>query len=60
MLLCPVPNRIKVPACMDGVEVDKGLQWFARGLIPQLTQNTVIDGTHELLAQDVKTMRWDW
>lgn len=54
MLFSPSSDLFKVPASVFGVEVDV---CFRGSLVPpHLTQNTDVDGAHELLADDVKAV----
>lgn len=57
VLLGPVTNSIKVSTCVDGVEVDEGLDGRVRGLVPDLTQYTDVNIAHQLLANDVEAVR---
>lgn len=56
VVLRPLSDRIKVPAFMNRVEVDEGLERCFRRLIPDLTEHTYIDSTHQLLANDIETV----
>jgi hypothetical protein len=56
MLLCPISNRLKIPALMDGVEVDEGLWTLAWRLIPDLAKHANVNRTHQLLTQDIEAM----
>jgi hypothetical protein len=58
VFLCPISDRIKVPARMNSVEVDERLQWFAWRQVPDLTEDTDINSTHQLLPQDIETVGW--
>lgn len=58
MLLRPLPHAIEIPTLMDGVEVDKGLQRLLWRLVPYLTEDTDIHSTHQLLTQNIETMRY--
>ena len=54
VVLCPLTNSIKVFTFVSYVEVDVCL-----GLLqvpPDLAEDASIDGTHELLPNDIKTM----
>jgi hypothetical protein len=56
MLLCPVTNCTEVSALVDSVEVNECFWRLAFRLVPYLAQDTNVYGTHQLLAQDVKTV----
>jgi hypothetical protein len=60
VLLCPVTNRIEVSTLVDSVEVNECFWSFAFWLIPHLTEDANVYGTHQLLAQDVEAVCWRW
>ena len=56
-VLRPLPNIIIVPTYMLGVEVHEGERRLLRVcLYPNLSEDTKIDRTHELLPQNVETV----
>ena len=59
MSICPRSYGVKIPAFMSGIEVDVRLCKRGRGwLEPDLSQNTNIDATHELLSNYVEAVGW--
>ena len=59
MSLRPCSYGVKTPAFMSGIEVNVRLCKRGRGwLEPDLSQNTNIDATHELLSNYVEAVGW--
>lgn len=54
VLFGPFPDGIKVPARMLGVEVH--IRFWRVTVPPYLAQHTYVDGTHELLTDDVEAV----
>jgi hypothetical protein len=58
MLLSPLFYYVEVTAHVFCVEVDECLRVIVgRRLVPDLAEHANVDRTHQLLAQDVETMR---
>lgn len=53
----PIADLLEVPTRMDGIEINTRLQSRAWRLVPDLTKDTYIHCTHELLAQDIEAIR---
>ena len=56
MLLCPLADSIEVPTGVSGIEIDVCL--WGRGIPPHLAEDADVDGTHQLLAENVEAVSW--
>lgn len=54
VLLCPLPDLLKIAALVLCVEVDKWLGVVR--VYPELPEDADVDGAHQLLAQDIEAV----